>query len=147
MATIPNELPRRALAPRDTQAPTTPNVVLVGMSVPDLLALRGRIDEMLPARELKDVNLERELVLQFLVTQQLQNTVLAEEETPANQRAQVVNACAAILQTLTKLQEEVFKSERVKRLDAAVIGMLQEVPVEMRAALFAKYEEALNDLN
>ena len=61
----------------------------------ELLDLRARIERRLPARSLKDLDLERELVLQVMALQQLQNSVIDDDDTPANQKAQTASALSA----------------------------------------------------
>jgi hypothetical protein len=129
---------------KPARAPThSLQVNLDGMPVAELLALRAGIDEKLPVKDLADVDLNRELVLQMLQTQKLQRDVLEDEDTPANQRAQVANAVAAIINNLVKLQSEVYTSERIKKIEQALIQTLQTLPSEAQRAFFVEYEKAL----
>lgn len=114
-------------------------VNLTGMPVAELLELRAQIDEKLPVKDLSDVDLNRELVLQMLQTQRLQSDVLKDDETPANQRAQVANAVAAIIAQLAKLQTEVYTSERLKRIEQVVIEAVRSMPLEQQANWMAGY--------
>lgn len=109
----------------------------------ELLDLRARIDARLPARRLKDIDLEQELVIQVLALQQLQSSVLQDEDTPANQRAQVANSLSAALANLVKVQESVHSSERMKKMEGVLIETLQELPVESAEAFLQRYELAL----
>ena len=93
------------------------DVNLDNFTLQDLLKLRADIDRRLPAKHLRDVNLERELILQHQATLELQNQVMQDSEVPANQRAQCANAVASILQQLIKLQETVHTTERLKRIE------------------------------
>lgn len=115
-------------------------VNLTGMPVAELLEVRAQIDEKLPVKDLADVDLNRELVLQMLQTQRLQSDVLKDEETPANQRAQVANAVAAIIAQLAKLQTEVYTSERLKRIEGYLIESLQQLPTVAQAKFLELYE-------
>ena len=112
----------------------------------ELLDLRARIERRLPARSLKDINLERELVLQVMALQQLQNSVIDDEDTPANQKAQVANSLSAALVNLVKLQGDVHSSERMKRIESILIDTLKDLPVEAVEAFLANYEQALEGL-
>lgn len=118
-------------------------VDLTGMSASELLELRAQIDEKLPVKDLADVDLNRELVLQMLQTQRLQSDVLKEAETPANQRAQVANAVASIISQLAKLQAEVYTSERMKRIEGALIDTLQELPQPVQTRFLERYAVAI----
>ena len=120
-----------------------PNVDLDRFTLQDLLKLRADIDRRLPAQNLRDLNLERELVLQFLASQELQNIVMKDDETPANQKAQVANATANILQQLGKLQLEIHNSERLKRIEHVLIECLNNLPKDQQAAFLDVYTEAL----
>lgn len=117
--------------------------LLDGMGVRELLDLRSRVDAKLPARDLKDIDLERELVLQLMATQELQREVLQREDTPANQLAQVSNAVQAALTNLVKMQGEVYRSERLKRIESALVDTLKaHLPHDAQVTFFAAYERA-----
>ncbi|VTU32217.1 hypothetical protein H4CHR_02967 [Variovorax sp. PBS-H4] len=131
---------------RKVQATHSLQIDLTGMPVTQLLELRALIDEKLPVKDLKDIDLNRELVLQMLQTQQLQANVLKEDETPANQRAQVANAVAGIISQLAQLQAKVYTSERLKRIETALIDTLQELPKEAQNVFLERYEVALKDV-
>lgn len=105
-----------------------------------LLSLRLAIDARLPARALADVDLEEELVIQFTQTKTLLNDVVTDDDTPANQKSQVINSCTAILGALTKMQSELYAAERVKALEAALIKALRTLPESTQLAFFAEYE-------
>lgn len=113
------------------------------LSPDELLELRKEIDQRLPTSSLNDLNLEKELVLQLLTVQKLQREVLAESDIPANQKAQTVNAVAANLATLAKLQTEVYTSERLKKVEQVLIESLQALPEGAQQAFFEHYETTL----
>lgn len=116
---------------------------LTGMPVDELLELRVQIEQRLPVKQLKDLNLEQELVLQLLTSQQLQRDVLQDDEIPANQRAQCLNAVAAIIAQLVKLQTEVYTSERLKRIEGYLIESLVELPKPAQEVFMARYAGGL----
>lgn len=120
-----------------------PSVNLENFSLADLLSLRAEIDRRLPAKAMRDMNLERELVLQYQATLELQNRVLGDSETPANQKSQVANAVASILQQLIKLQETVHTSERLKNIEARLIEALNLMPKEAQENFLEVYEAIL----
>ena len=121
------------------------DVNLDNFTLQDLLRLRADIDRRLPAKHLRDVNLERELILQHQATLELQNQVMSDSDVPANQRAQVANAVASILQQLIKLQETVHTTERLKRIEGKLIEALNGLPKEQQESFLAVYEEVLGD--
>lgn len=116
---------------------------LTGMPPEELLELRGLIDAKLPIKDLKDIDLSRELVLQMLATQRMQNDVLIEKETPANQRAQVANAVGTILGNLIALQAKVYTSERLKKIESVLIATLATLPMDTQREFLDAYEKAL----
>lgn len=110
------------------------------MSAAELLKLRGEIDKRLPAT-LEDLDLERELLQQFVRVKELQDTVLDDESVAANQKAQVASAVAATLQQLVKMQSDWNTSERLKEIESRLIKALNKVPPEHLEAFFAWYED------
>ena len=122
-----------------------PNVNLDHFTLSDLLALRASIERRLPAKALRDMNLERELILQHQASLELQNEVLRDDETPANQKSQVANATAAVLQQLIKLQETVYTTERLKSIVNKLIEALNQLPRETQEAFFEVYETVLRE--
>lgn len=109
----------------------------------ELLDLRNQIDQKLPVKSLKDLSMERELVLQLVMVQNLQRDVLGEDGVPANQKAQTAGAVAASLATLAKLQIEVYTSERLKQIEQILIDTLQTLPVEAQERFLKAYEGAI----
>lgn len=116
-------------------------IPLESLSTADLLELRSQITDLLPAAALKDMNLEQELVLQFMTLKSMQADVLTDKNVPANQRAQVANAVGATLQNLAKMQSELYTHERFKRLEVLLIGVLNSWPTEMTKKFFDEYEQ------
>ena len=130
--------------PASTKRQTGP-VDLRGMPLDELLDLRSRIEALLPAKSLQDMDLQRELVLQVLALQALQQRVLGDNETPANQQAQCANSLSAALANLVKVQTGLYTSERLKRVEALLIATLDEMPKDSQEQFLAKYEELLED--
>jgi hypothetical protein len=120
-----------------------PSLNLDNLTLEDLLKLRADIERRLPVKSLREMNLEREMVLQFLATQELQQRVLNDPEVPPNQAAQTANSTAAILQQLGRLQLEIHTSERLKKIEAILIDTLNVLPTEAQEAFLRAYAEAL----
>lgn len=132
--------------PKNDAAPTFdahPVIKLDNLTLDQLLNLRNEIEQRLPAKNLRDLNLERELVLQLLSSQSLQSRVLQDPNIAANQQAQVSNSTAAVLQQLIKLQSEVHTSERLKRIENKLIECLNMIPKEAQEQFLSVYEEIL----
>lgn len=110
-----------------------------GLPEEQLLDLRVHLDALLPVRRLKDVNMEVELVRQLSVVHRLQREVISDDNTPANQKAQVAGQVANVLAVLSKLQVEVHSSERLKEIEAILIECLQELPTDTQERFFTAY--------
>lgn len=107
----------------------------------DLMQLREDINARLPPRKLAEVDLEEELVLQFQQGKALFNSVIEDSRVPTNQRAQVANSCTALLEHLTKLQESLYNSERIKALEQALVRAIHDLPEEQQLVFFKNYEK------
>ena len=105
----------------------------------ELLTLRADIDSRLDATALQDMDLEKELVLQYQTAKALQLLVLDSHE-EANKKAQVMNTCANTLQSLVKMQAELHTAERLKAIEARLIRALDRVPQEHLEEFFGWYE-------
>lgn len=129
--------------PNNDAAPTfdmNPSVNLDHLTLQQLLTLRGEVEKRLPVKNLREINLARELVLQLQSNQELQNRVLQDPEIPANQVAQTMNSTAAVLQQLIRLQTEVHNSERLKKIEQKLIEALNTLPSEAQEAFLETYE-------
>lgn len=105
-----------------------------------LLELRARIQARLPM-SLTDLDLESELVLQYQQGKVLLAKVINDHGTPANQKAQVANSCAATLQSLVKMQTTLHDAERMKKLEQILIKVIRTLPKEQQEAFFQRYEQ------
>ena len=110
--------------------------------VEELLELRASIDALLPSTALRDMDLEKEMVLQYHRVVALQTRVLGDDRTPANQLAQVSNAVASTLQQLVTMQTKFHTSERLKEIEGRLIKALDKVPKQYLEEFF----EVLSDL-
>jgi hypothetical protein len=111
------------------------------MTVADLLTLRGEIDRALPAVALRDLNLETELVLQFMHVKELQAQVMESDGVPANQLAQVASQVTSTLQALVKMQTDVGRDEQLKRIEDALLEAVSTLPDDEREEFFNRYEK------
>jgi hypothetical protein len=110
------------------------------MSVAELVAMRDEIDTHLPARSLKDVNLEQELLIQYSLVKELQANVIHDDMIPANQRSQVAAQVAATLQQMVKMQTEFYNAERFKAVENVMIKAIRKLPVEVAEQFITEYE-------
>ncbi len=128
----------------DPDTPTPAAQGLDAMSVDELLDLRSQIDAKLPVKDLKDINLSRELVLQVQALQALQLRVMNDAgQTPANQIAQCANSLSSALSNLVRVQQEVYTSERLKKIEAILVECVQTLPTKAQERFFDRYERDL----
>lgn len=97
-----------------------------------LLTLRSEIDRRL-GLGLKNINLLNELTAQLLIAKNYQEDVLSNTDgVSPNQVASVLSQVASILGQLTKMQDEVYGTERIKLLEAVLDEMLRDLDSESR---------------
>lgn len=114
---------------------------LEDFSVSELLELLKRVKGRLPATKLKDLDLEEELVMHFLNLKELMTLTLYDEDVPANQKAQIANSCAGLLQQMTKSQASIYSAEKVKRMEVALLKALHGMPQDVLEAFLDRYEK------
>ena len=127
--------------PKD--ASPKPTSSLASMEVDELLELRRQIEALLPVKDIKDLNLSRELVLQVQALQALQQRVLGDGDAPANQQAQVANSLSSALVNLVRVQTEVYTSERLKIIETILVECINTLPMDVQEAFLSRYEDAL----
>jgi hypothetical protein len=110
----------------------------------DLLYYYEQIRKRLPPTKLKDMNLEEELLLQLHTMRVLQQAVLEDEEVPANQKTGILKTVADTLNRLAELQNEIYSSERFKRIETVLIRALLRLPEETSKAFLDDYEAILS---
>ncbi len=102
--------------------------------------MHARITDLLPVTSLRDMNLEQELVIQYQNLKNLQSRTLEDPDVAPNQKAQVANSVGATLQSLAKMQGEMYSAERFKQIEMALITLLNTWPRETTVGFFAQYE-------
>ena len=112
-------------------------------SVEELIKFRDEITNHLPPLSLKDIDMEQELLLQFRALRALQNDVISDEETPVNQKAQIGNSVSSVLAKMGEMQQTLYDSERLKRIEKILVSVLDTLPQETKEAFLAAYEAEL----
>lgn len=107
-----------------------------------LLEVYEEIRSRLPPLRIAKMNVEEELLLQFHTVRKLQTEVIGMDAVAPNQKAQVANTVGNCLERITKMQEEIYDSERFKRIESLVIRMLRKVPKEVAEEFLRDYEAA-----
>lgn len=83
------------------------------------------VKEAITHKDLKDLDLEHELLKQY---QRAQELLEFSDDEPLNQRAQTLNSITSILQAIIKLQQDLYNMERLKTLENTLVNTLQEFP-------------------
>jgi hypothetical protein len=116
------------------------------MSIASLIELRDQVTAKLPPLKLSEMNLEEEVMLQYLTIRELQTETINDDDVPVNQRAQVANSVTASLNKLTELQERLRPTERHKAIENTLIRCLSKLPEETASEFLDEYEKVLRDL-
>lgn len=119
---------------------------LSGLNVHELMKLRAEIDTYLPSLSIMDMDLEGELLMQYAQTKALLASVVDDEVTPANQKAQLMNTCSAILTQIIKSQTDLYNGERLKVMEQCLMNALKTVTDEVSIKFFDNYERELSTL-
>ena len=106
-----------------------------------LLSLLLDIESRLPPAKLAHMNMEDELVRQLQRAKSLQAKVLEDSETPANQKAQVMNSTASTIDSLIKMQERLYNAERFKSIEALIIEAMKSLPTNAAEKFLNDYEQ------
>lgn len=115
------------------------------LTVPQLYALYQDVGNRLPPRTLSSVDLVEELLLQYQIAKALMASVLSNAAVPANQKAQVLNSCAAVLEQVTRTQTALYNAEMIKLIEQAQEKAFMNAPVHVKEVFFARYEQILRE--
>lgn len=116
------------------------------MSQRDLLALYQEIFGLLKGVTLADMDVPKELMIQYRAITKIQAEV-AGEEIPTNQKAQVANTCAKLLEGIAKAQGEIYNGQQYKLMERALVKVVKAWPVEEQDKFFAIYAKTLEEVN
>lgn len=114
------------------------------LSQEQLVKLRTEIDSNL-SLDINEMDLHDELSLQYRQAKALYTEVKDDSETPANQKAQVLNTISSILTTITKTISEVYSIERHKKIEAATLAAVRDLPEENKKKFFDMLKDYLED--
>lgn len=107
----------------------------------ELRALRAEIDRVLPPNTMDSLNLESELVEQFLQVKGLQTKALNDANIPLNQRSQLAGQVAGTLAQLVKMQIDLQRDERLKKIELALVEAVQTLADDAKDRFFVEYEK------
>lgn len=103
----------------------------------------GDMPQAMPTNgTLATLNLDSELYSMYARAKNyLDDLQMGDDNTPANQVAQVMNTITAILKEIVKMQTDLYNAERVKKLEAAMIEALKNTATEeVQDAFFTELE-------
>ncbi len=110
------------------------------LSVAELLDLRDEVEKKLPPLKLQQLDLAKELIVQFYKIKELQQAVLMDTELEPNKQAVVIKACTDALQQIVKLQQDLYNAERFKALENYMIESVRALPLDVATAFMRNYE-------
>lgn len=120
--------------------------VWAGLPIQDLIRYRDQIMRHLPPVNLAEMDMEQEMLLQFHALRAVQNDVLDDESVAVNQRAQISNSVSAVLTKLADKQQEIYTSERLKKIERLLITAVEGLPDEVTQKFLDSYYEMLEKL-
>lgn len=94
------------------------------------------------AQSLSELDLDQELLQQYKDAKQLFKDIELDDETPMNQKAQIMNSITAILTKIVENQTALYDSERVKLIESILIDVLKQYP-DINAEFMERYKKAL----
>ena len=127
---------------------STPTFRWSALPLETLLRYKIEIEACLPPTNLKDVDVESELVNQLRTAQRLQAKVLDYDEAsiPLNQVVQAVNSVSGVIEKLAKLQIDLAEAENLKKMEAALIKAVHGLPTEAVEAFFSRYDREADQI-
>lgn len=124
---------------------TTPTSRFNWSSLPVAVLIQhmNEIRQHLPPLSIKDMDMEQEMLLQFHSVRALQDQIIDDDELPLNQRAAIINATTSSLTKLADLQEQIYTSERFKRVENVLVRALSKLPEDVASQFLDDYEAVL----
>lgn len=122
--------------------PTNNALNLKAMDQNSLMKLRNEIDMQL-GLDMRSIDLNKELGLQYMQAKMLYTEVGSDNATPANQKAQILNTISSIIASITKTSAEIHSVERQKKIEAATLACVKELPMEAKTKFFDMLKEFL----
>lgn len=105
----------------------------------DLVNFREVVDSYLTEIRMDDINLVQSLLIQVKKAKILQKEAQNDKDVPVAQKVQTANSLANMLKDLSKIQMEIYNSERIKRMEGAIVRALKTLPTEAQEAFYETY--------
>ena len=129
---------------RPTPIPSTLDASVLGTL--DYIKMRAQIDAILQDVNLQNLDMSQELVFQYLQTKDLLETVRNDEEIDVNKRAQLINSLTSIIEKIAKMQIDLYNSDRLKKLEGAVVHALDATSPELKQKFLDIYKKSLGEI-
>ena len=136
-----NEMPRQSLKTKQDTLSFT------WESMPEDLLLQyyAEIRQSLGDRNLANVDMESELVLQMQAATALQGRIVSDANQDPSKQAAVINATSRILQQVAELQAAIYTSERLKKIESRLIKYMRSLDQDEARAFLTAYEQILGE--
>lgn len=118
---------------------------LSGYDVEDLIEIHEQVLIKLP--NVQQIDLQQELVFQFLIAKELLNKARHDEETPLNQKSQVINSAASLLKQLADTQLGIYNSTRFRLMEQVLTETLRSTDLELAQEFLTEYRRRLESLD
>ena len=141
-----NALNPKPVIPTYSLAKETPIRSLDNMSELELFGLYEEVKARLPKPRLAKIDVLNEALLAHAKAKLVEAQAAADKTVPYNQKAQVLNTLSATIKALGALQNNLYDSERVKAIEQTIIGIMRDMPKELKDTFFEVYEPAIKAL-
>lgn len=92
------------------------------------------------------INVSEELHTHFERIRKLAESVAEDEDETASSRAAAMNSVTAILKEMVKIQKELYNSESIALLQAAIVEALEEADQELKDKVLKIVERRLANM-
>lgn len=138
--------PEKAEEKGDEKVPLPPLLQvedLQGWTQKQLHSLRVEVERHMTGIVLADMDMTKELMVQYQRNKILQEDIQDDNDIPTNQKAQVSNTVANLLKMLTAGQIELHNSERAKALENILTVVLKQFP-DVQEKFFEEFNKAIS---
>lgn len=93
--------------------------------------------------DLETIEVGGELAFLYTKARRLLEIVLVDDQTPANQKSQVMNSALAMIERISKTRTDLYSAERMRKLEQTIIKTLRDFPRELQEQFLEAYERNL----
>jgi hypothetical protein len=111
----------------------------------ELLMVRALINQRLKVCGIQGIDLEEEFLIQLSWARGLQKR-LAGPTFKANEQAAALMASNNALKEISRLRDDIYNSEMVRRMEKCLLDVMRAQPPEIRDAFMEKYRSAIGEV-